>query len=75
VAGGMAAASIYIGCFIAAKTFLSIEHGLQLYGSFWLFGVINCFCFAFLYFLLPETEGKSLEEIERLFAGYKHRVK
>jgi len=75
VAGGMAAASVYIVCFIAAKTFLSIKHGLQLYGSFWLFGAINCFCFAFLYFLLPETEGKTLEEIERLFADYKHRVK
>jgi len=75
LAGGMAAASIYIGCFIAAKTFLSIEHGLQLYGSLWLFGAINCFCLVFLYFLLPETEGKSLEEIERLFATYKHRVK
>jgi hypothetical protein len=75
LAGGMAAASIYIMSFIAAKTFLSIEHGLQLYGSFWLFGAINCFCLVFLYFLLPETEGKTLAEIERLFAGYKQRVK
>jgi hypothetical protein len=75
LAGGMAAASVYIGWFIAAKTFLSIEDGLQLHGSFWLFGAINCFCFAFLYFQLPETEGKSLEEIERLFASNKTRVK
>jgi facilitated trehalose transporter len=75
VAGGIAAASAYIVCSIAAKTFLIIEHGLQLYGSFWLFGAINCLCFAFLYFLLPETEGKTLEEIERMFADYKNRVK
>jgi facilitated trehalose transporter len=75
VAGGMAAAFIYFMSFIAAKTYLNIEHSIQLYGSFWLFGVINCLCFAFLYFLLPETEGKTLEEIERLFAGNKHRVK
>jgi hypothetical protein len=64
----MAAASNYIVSFIAAKTFLSTKHSLMMYGSFWFFGAINCFCFAFLYFLLPETEGKSLEEIERLFA-------
>jgi SP family arabinose:H+ symporter-like MFS transporter len=75
VAGGMAAGSVYFVCFIAAKTFLSTEHSMQLYGSFWLFGAINCFCFAFLYFLLPETEGKSLEEIESLFAGNKGRAK
>ncbi|XP_021920752.1 facilitated trehalose transporter Tret1-like [Zootermopsis nevadensis] len=71
LAGGMAAASNYIASFIAAKTFLSTEHSLQMYGSFWFFGVVNCLCFAFLYFLLPETEGKSLEEIEHLFAGNK----
>jgi hypothetical protein len=65
----MVAAISYFMCFVAAKTFLSTEHSLQLYGSFWFFGAVNSFCFAFLYFLLPETEGKSLEEIERLFAG------
>jgi hypothetical protein len=71
----MAAASNYIVSFIAAKTYLSTEHSLQLYGSFWFFGIINCFCFAFLYFLLPETEGKTLEEIEHLFAGKTRRTK
>jgi hypothetical protein len=55
--------------FLGAKTFLSMQHSLQLYGSFWLFGAVNSFCFAFVYFLLPETEGKSLEEIEQIFAG------
>jgi hypothetical protein len=75
VAGGMAAASNYIIGFIAAKTFLSTMHGLQMYGTFWLFGAINCACFIFLYFLLPETEGKSLEEIERLFAANSYSIK
>jgi hypothetical protein len=64
----MAAAVSYFISFLAAKTFLSILHSMQLYGSFWLFGAVNILCFAFLYLLLPETEGKSLEEIERLFA-------
>jgi facilitated trehalose transporter len=54
---------------VAAKTFLRTQYSLQFYGSCWLFGAVNTFCFVFLYFLLPETEGKSLEEIERLFAG------
>lgn len=68
-ASGMAAAVSYFMSFLGAKTFLSTQQSLQLYGSFWLFSVVNSFCFAFLYFLLPETEGKSLEDIERIFAG------
>ncbi|XP_069690855.1 facilitated trehalose transporter Tret1-like [Periplaneta americana] len=75
VVGGMAAASFYIMSFLAAKTFLSMDNALQLYGSFWFFGAINGVCFVYLYFQLPETEGKSLEEIERLFAGKKRRSK
>jgi hypothetical protein len=65
----LAAAVSYFASFVAARTFLSTQHSLQFYGSCWLFGAVNSFCFVFLYFLLPETEGKSLVEIERLFAG------
>ncbi|XP_069690856.1 facilitated trehalose transporter Tret1-like [Periplaneta americana] len=75
VAGGMAAASFYIISFLAAKTFLSMENVFQLYGSFWFFGAINGICFVYLYFQLPETEGKTLEEVERLFASNKRRSK
>ncbi|XP_069690857.1 facilitated trehalose transporter Tret1-like [Periplaneta americana] len=75
VVGGMAAASFYIMSFLAAKTFLGMDNALQLYGSFWFFGAVNGICFVYLYFQLPETEGKTLEEIERLFAGKKRRSK
>jgi hypothetical protein len=64
----LAAAFSYLASFLAARTFLITQHSLHFYGSCWLFGAVNSFCFVFLYFLLPETEGKSLEEIESLFA-------
>jgi predicted MFS family arabinose efflux permease len=64
---------MYLVAFFASKTYLSTEKTLHLHGTFWLFGAINCLCFVYLYFQLPETEGKSLQEIERLFADKRRR--
>ena len=71
VAGGIAAASNYVISFVAAKTYLNIVHSLQLFGTFWFYGAVSVICFVYLYFELPETEGKTLEQIERLFAAKK----
>jgi hypothetical protein len=65
---------MYLVAFFASKTYLVTEQTFQLHGTFWIFGVINCTCFVYLYFQLPETEGKSLEEIESLYAGNKPRT-
>lgn len=73
VAGGLSAASMYLVAFFASKTYLSTEKSFHLHGTFWFFGAINCLCFIYLYFQLPETEGKSLQEIESLFAGKRRR--
>ncbi|KAJ9575355.1 hypothetical protein L9F63_025692 [Diploptera punctata] len=70
-AGGLAAAFMYIVAFVAAKTYLMTEHVFKLHGTYWFFGAVNILCFVYLYFQLPETEGKSLQEIEALFAGKK----
>jgi predicted MFS family arabinose efflux permease len=59
---------MYLVAFFASKTYLSTEKIFHLHGAFWFFGAVNCMCFVYLYFHLPETEGKSLQEIEGLFA-------
>jgi hypothetical protein len=53
--------------FLSSKTFLDIEHSFRLHGAFFFSGAISCVGVAFLYFRLLETEGKSLEQIEKHF--------
>jgi hypothetical protein len=67
LASGIAAAACYVFLFLASKTYLDVENGFLLHGAFWFYGGISCVGFVFLYFRLLETEGKTLEEIERHF--------
>lgn len=57
--------------FIVTKTFTDIIASLGNHGAFWMFCSI---CFIGLFFVIlfvPETRGKSLEDIERKFASSK----
>jgi len=47
-----------------AVTFLTLVAVLGRAGTFWLYGVIALGAWVFTYFLVPETKGKSLEQIE-----------
>jgi sugar transport protein len=38
-------------------------------GSFWLFAGLGVVAWFFVYFRVPETKGKTLEEIEASFRG------
>ncbi|MTK64949.1 MAG: sugar porter family MFS transporter [Methanobacterium sp.] len=54
---------------VVAITFLTIIELLGASGTFWLYGVIAVLSLIFVYYRVPETKGKSLEEIERLCLG------
>jgi sugar porter (SP) family MFS transporter len=54
---------------IVAITFLTIIELLGASGTFWLYGVVAVLSLLFVYYRVPETKGKSLEEIERLCIG------
>lgn len=49
---------------IVTLTTLSLVTWLGATHTFWLYAVISVFALAFVYYLVPETAGKSLEEIE-----------
>ncbi|HTR66684.1 MAG TPA: sugar porter family MFS transporter [Terriglobales bacterium] len=60
----VAVTSLWVACFILTYTFPLLNNALGAAGTFWIYAVI---CLAGLIFLsvrLPETKGKSLEEIE-----------
>lgn len=59
--------------FLVTKTFSDIIASLGNHGAFWMFGGICFVGFFFVLFFVPETRGKSLEDIERKFAGKPQR--
>jgi len=57
--------ALWIACFGLTATFKPINAALGASGTFWLYGAICLVGFVVLYLWVPETKGKSLEEIER----------
>jgi SP family sugar porter-like MFS transporter len=58
--------SLWTACFVLTYTFPLLNSGLGAYGTFWLYGMICVLGFLFIKKYLPETKGKSLEEIEKM---------
>jgi SP family arabinose:H+ symporter-like MFS transporter len=56
--------SLWAACFVLTYTFPVLNQLLKASGTFWLYGLICVLGFVFIWKKLPETKGKSLEEIE-----------
>lgn len=69
IATAMAAASSYIIFFLAAKTNYNLEQTFHLSGTFAIYAIFGFIGTIYLYFFLPETEKKSLVEIESFYKG------
>jgi SP family arabinose:H+ symporter-like MFS transporter len=57
--------TLWAACFILTYTFPLLNQLLNASGTFWLYGFICVLGFLFILKRLPETKGKSLEEIEQ----------
>ncbi|XP_071907085.1 probable polyol transporter 4 [Coffea arabica] len=56
---------------LVAMSFLSVSRAITVAGTFFLFSAISATSVAFVYMIVPETKGKSLEQIEKMFEkGY-----
>ncbi|MFP1133083.1 sugar porter family MFS transporter [Asticcacaulis sp. W401b] len=71
VAMSIAVSALWIGCFIVTYTFPILNQRLGAAGTFWCYGVICLAGFIFIALRVPETKGKSLEEIEAQLAHKK----
>jgi MFS family permease len=57
--------SLWTACFLLTFTFPILNENLGTAGTFWIYAAICLFGLVFTFFKLPETKGKTLEEIER----------
>lgn len=64
----IAVSFLWIACFILTYTFPILKSLLGVSVTFWIYAGICAFAFVVLLFRLPETKGKSLEQIERELA-------
>ena len=60
----VATVSLWLASFLLTYTFPLLNDAFGASGTFWLYGVICIAGLVFIYKRLPETKGKSLEEIE-----------
>ncbi len=58
--------------FIVALSFLTLTRVLGKPATFWLYAIISVGSWFFAFFLVPETKGKTLEQIEKHWRLGKH---
>jgi len=64
-----AVASLWIACFVLTDTFPMLNARLGPAGTFWLYAAICVAGYLFILAKLPETKGRTLEELERQLVG------
>ena len=73
-AEGIAAGANWAANFLVSLTFLTL---VQMFGpsqTFWLYGVLAVAAWIFSYYLVPETKGRTLEEIENSWRVGQYRA-
>lgn len=69
VAGSIAGTTNWVLAFVVTKTFVNLTDSLGKGETYWLFSGITIVGVFFVYFIVPETKGKSLNEIQAELEG------
>jgi sugar porter (SP) family MFS transporter len=63
----LATFAIWLGCYVVSQTFPSLLKAVGPTKTFYFYAACSLATFFFVLLLIPETKGKSLEEIEKLW--------
>ena len=63
----IATITLWLSSLLLTATFLSLVSALGASGAFWIYAALSAFTFVFVWRVTPETRGKSLEEIEKMW--------
>ena len=61
----LATAAVWAACFLVSQTFPILLERIGPAATFWTYGVMCAVAVVFVWRCLPETKGRSLEEIEK----------
>jgi sugar porter (SP) family MFS transporter len=63
----VATVALWLASLALTVTFLSLVSAIGPSGTFWLYAGLSAFTFVFLWRVVPETRGQTLEQIERMW--------
>ena len=68
----LAALTVWVSCYLVAQTFpmMNDNPAIGPAKTFWAYAIVSLFAFVFVFAFVPETKGRTLEEIE---AGWKRK--
>ncbi|CAL7933225.1 unnamed protein product [Xylocopa violacea] len=75
IIGGLTTMTAHLFIFTVVKTYPFLASAITRHGTFILYGCISLFGTIFFYLCLPETKGKTLQEIEDYFSGRNSNLK
>lgn len=74
VASGLTAGLFYFMAFLSKKTYYNLETTMSLPGVTLFYAILSAFALILMYLILPETEDRTLEEIELHFSDKTKKI-
>jgi MFS family permease len=67
-AASIATSTLWSGTLLVTLTFLSLVKVLNLWGTFAIYGALSFVCLIFVWKMVPETKGRTLEQIQQAWS-------
>jgi SP family arabinose:H+ symporter-like MFS transporter len=67
-AASIATSTLWSGTLVVTFTFLSLVNALNLGGTFAIYGALSFVCLVFVWKMVPETKGRTLEQIQEAWS-------